>query len=127
MSNLATPTIAVNDDVVEIKPNSWSFKPGRGDYSVRTQQAGGVATVVANKNAETQMSVAKFVMLTTATSWDLVQSWLDARENGGVTIDAFDGSINLAFRNMILVTEPEISTGSEGEIELEFQGPPISN
>ena len=127
MGNLASPTVAVNDDVIEIKPNSFSWKAGRGDYTVRTQQAGGVATVVANKNAETQMSMCKFVLLTTATSWDQLQTWLDARENGGVTIDAFDGSINLAFRNMILVSEPEISTGSEGEIELEFQGPPISN
>lgn len=125
MSNLSTPTVAVNDDVVEIKPNSFSYKAGRGDYTVRTQQAGNVATVVANKNAESQMSMCKFTLLTTATSWELVQTWLDARENGGVTIDAFDGSINLAFRNMILVSEPEISTGSEGEIEVEFQGPSL--
>ncbi len=126
MSNLATPTIAVNDDIVEIKPNSFSYKAGRGDFKLRTQQAGTVATTVASKDAESQMSMAKFTLLTTAANHSKVLEWLDARENGGVTIDAFDGSINLAFRNMILVTEPEISTGSEGEIEVEFQGPPIS-
>lgn len=126
MSNLATPTIAVNDDTIEIKPNSFSYKTGKGDFTIRTQQAGAAATVVASKNAETQMSMCKFTVLTTSTSYELVQAWLDARENGGVTIDAFDGSLQLAFRSMILVSEPEISTGSEGEIEVEFQGPPIS-
>lgn len=126
MSNLATPTLAVDDETVEFKANSLSYKDGKGDFSIRTQQSGASVTVVANKNAETQLSMVKFTCLTTDVSDAQKNRWLDARETGGCTIDLFDGSIEKAYRGMILMSEPETSTGSEGEIEFEFQGPPLS-
>jgi len=126
MANLATPTVAVNDDTIEIQPNSLSYKTGRGDFSLRTQQAGNSVSVVANKNAETSLSMVKFTLIMTDTAHEQVEQWLQDRENNGTTIDIFDGSIQVSFQRMFLVSEPERQTGSEGSVELEFQGPPAS-
>lgn len=124
MSNLATPTVVVNDDTIEITPNSLKYKLGKGDINIRTQQAGTSVTTVVNEDAETKLSMVGFSMILTETADVQVDKWLEARTGGGVTIEFFDGSIARAFKGMVLVTEPERSTGSEGSVELEFQGPP---
>ncbi len=124
MSNLATPTVVVNDDTIEIVPNSLKYKLGLGDVNIRTQQSGTVVTTVVNEDAETKLSMVSFSQILTGVSDAQVQVWLEARVNGGVTIEFFDGSIARSFRSMVLVTEPERITGSEGSVELEFQGPP---
>jgi hypothetical protein len=124
MSNLATPTVVINDNTIEIVPNSLKYKLGSGDINIRTQQAGSTVTAVVNEDAETKLSMVGFSVIMTAKADSNVQAWLDARVNGGVTIDFFDGGIGHSFRAMVLVSEPERSTGSEGVIELDFQGPP---
>lgn len=126
MANLATPTVSVNDDVIEIQPNSLSFKKGKGDFVLRTQQAGSAVSVIANANVETKLSMVKFTMLMSDVSTELVDQWLLDRENNGSTIDIFDGSISTGFQRMFLISEPEQMTGSDGTIEFEFQGPPAN-
>lgn len=126
MANLATPTVAVNDDTIEILPNSLSFKTGRGDYALRTQQSGDGVTVIANRNAESRLSMVKFTLIMTDANHEKVESWLNDRENNGSTIDVFDGNVQVAFQQMYIVSEPERQTGSDGTIEVEFQGPPAS-
>lgn len=123
MANLATPTVQVDDNTIQIKPGSLSYKLGRGDFNVRAQQAGNIVTTVNNKNAETQIGMVKFTLLTTADNLEALGDWLAARDANGSTVSFFDGNIQVAYRNMVLATEPEVSTGAEGEFEVEFMGP----
>jgi len=124
MTNLATPTVAVDDDTVEIVPNSLKYKLGKGDINIRTQQAGPTVTTIANEDAETKLSMVGFSVILTELSDVQIDEWLEARTSGGVTIEFFDGSIARSFSKMVLVTDPERQTGSEGSVELDFQGPP---
>ena len=125
MANLANPTVIVNGATIEIVPNTWRYKSGRGDTTVRTNQAGQNVRTVKNVDAETQMSMAAFTMITTAQNIALVEEWLALRSSGGVSIEAFDEDNSLGFQGMVITTEPEYVGGAEGTIELEFQGDPI--
>ncbi len=126
MATLSNPTVEVDDDVITILPNSLSYKEGQGDANVRPESAGGNSIeVVVTDNAETKKSMCKFKVSNTDTHLNQAKTWLNARTNGGVTINLSEGDIQVAFRNMILVTEPERAVGADGEIEFEFEGPPV--
>lgn len=123
MPNLANPTVIIDDETIEIKPNSLSYKDGRGDAKVRTQAAGDGVTTVVTVDAETKISMVKFTMLLTSNSDISTNQWASKRETTGCTIEFFDG-IRKSFVRMALMTDPEKMTGAEGEVEVEFQGPP---
>ena len=120
---LSNPTIKINGRTIRIVPNSFSYKEGQGDKTVRAQSAGGnaVETVVA-ENAETKMSMAKFKMFNTSENLQLAKDWLESFSN---TIRAFESNINIPFRNMVVTTEPERIIGADGDFEIEFMGDPI--
>lgn len=119
---LANPAVQVNDIAIGIKPNSLTYKKGRGDTSVRAQSAGGDSIeAVVTEDAETKLSMCKFTVLTTKTSVSTVDSWFGQKN----TIDLSDGSFTVPFSDMSVTTEPEVVTGADGEIEIEFQGPPV--
>ena len=123
---LSNPTVEVNDDTITILPNSLTYKEGQGDVNVRPESAGGNSIeVVVTDNAETKKSMCKFKFSNTDTHLNQVKEWLAARTNGGVTISLSEDGIQVAFRSMILITEPERSVGADGEIEVEFEGPPV--
>lgn len=124
MANLANPILVIDNETIEIRPDTFRYKTGAGDLSVRTQQAGNRVTTVKNVNATTQMSMVGFELNTTAANIARVKRWLAARPTG-VAIQAFDEDNSEAFNGMCIVGEPEISGGSEGIIPIEFQGDPI--
>ena len=122
---LSNPTIELNDAVIAIKPNSLSYKSGKGDIGIRAQSAGGNSiSIVKTENAETKKGMVKFVLLTTKGNIDDVKNWQDTED--GNTIRFSDGDFNLAFRNMFIISDPEVMTGADGEVELEFEGLPAS-
>ena len=124
MANLSNPTIQIDGVTVAYKPNSLSYKLGRGDMTQRTQQSGQIVETVGNIDSETKLSMVKFTMVTTDTSISLVDQWLETRKSGGSTIEIFEEDTSPAFQKMQILTEPETGTGSEGEIEVDFSGPP---
>ena len=123
---LSNPTVEVNDDVISIMPNSLSYKEGQGDRKVRAESAGGGSIIaVITDDAETKISMVKFKMTNLDEHLKQVKEWM-AAGNDGVTINlSQEGSdTQVAFRNMVVTTEPERSIGADGEIEVEFMGPP---
>lgn len=121
---LSNPTVEVNDSVIAILPNSLSFKSGKGDTNIRPQSSGGDAiTLVRTENAETKMSMVKFKLANTRTNIDLVADWMDEVIDG-VTIRLSDGPLTKSFRQMFIISDPEVSLGADGELECEFNGLP---
>lgn len=120
---LSNPTLKINRRIVRIVPNSFSYKEGQGDKTVRAQSAGGnaVETVVA-ENAETKMSMVKFKMFNTEENLQLAKDWLASFSNN---IRAYEANINIPFRNMVVTTEPERLVGADGDFEIEFMGDPV--
>lgn len=120
---LSNPVIEVNDSVISIMPNSFTYKEGQGDKDVKAQSAGGNAIdVVITENAETKISMAKFKLYNTATNLNLIKTWMANQVN---TIRASEGDIVVPFRDMVVTTEPERAIGADGELEIEFKGAPV--
>lgn len=120
---LASPTVEVNDVPIAIVPNSFSYKPGKGDKSVKAQASGGNVEIVIYENAETKISMVKFKMTNTGENFDFIGGWTD--NINGNSIRVSEGEITRSFRNMVITTEPEYMIGVDGELDLEFQGTPV--
>ncbi len=122
---LSNPTVEINNIVIGIKPNSVSFKGGKGDFNVRPQSAGGDSiTMVTTENAETKKSMVKFSLYNTKPNVDNMLSWQGQNSIDGNSIELSDGDFVKPFRNMYLITDPEIALGADGEFEVVFEGTP---
>lgn len=122
---LANPSVEVNDIVIGIKPNSLKFKTGKGDVNVRPQSAGGDSIeIVRTENAETKKSMVGFVLYNTKPNVDNVRAWQSNNSADGNTVKLSDGDFVESFRNMFLITDPEITLGADGEMEVMFEGSP---
>lgn len=120
---LANPTIEVNDAAIAIVPNSCSYKKGKGDTKVRAQSAGGNSIdIVRTEDAETKISMVKFKLYNTRSNVALFTEWQDSVD--GNTINLSDGNFIESFREMFVTTDPEVSLGADGELEVEFMGRP---
>jgi hypothetical protein len=124
VTTLANPTVEINDIVVMIIPNSLTYKKGKGDKKLRAQSAGGDSIdIIPTEDAETKVSMCKFSMITTKENVEAHETWKD--KTGGNTVRLSDGSFVVPFRKMYITTEPEVNTGSDGNLEIEFQGQPV--
>lgn len=123
---LATPTIEIDNRIIAIKPNSLSFDDGEGELNVRPQVAGaGVVENVITINAESQRSMVKFGLATTAEAVALKSEIKNKSINGqGVGIRFSDAGFTRSFRNMRLINNVEVAIGQDADFELELQGDP---
>jgi len=121
---LENPTVQINDVTIPIKPNSLSYKTGRGDRNVRSQSAGGdsIETVM-TEDAETKKSMVKATFIMTKDVDASVIDWMDNRDEN--TIRLSQGDFTKSFRKMAVLGEPEMPTGADAEVEVEFEGPPV--
>ena len=119
MGGLSVPQILVNDEVVYIKPNSFSFTEGAGERNVRTKSGGGGAVaIVVTENAETQTSMVKFTLLTEDSSLERIRGWLNLFDAN--RIEAGDGSFARTFSQATITNNPEAALGESGEVEIEW-------
>ncbi len=124
---LSVPTIKLNNDVIEIMPNSFMYTPGDGEVTVRAASTGGGNTkAIHTQNAETMFSKQKFSLPNTGRNADLIR---DAKASiGGNTIDAIQlgtgtaKDFRLAFRNLSITNDPEVNASADGVIEVEMAG-----
>lgn len=125
---LAVVTVEVNDEVIEIKPNSLAFKGGLGDITVRHQTGGGEAgSKVITEDDETKVGMVKFTLLTETTNVDRVNTWgLLSRNASGNVVRLSGAGFTRSFRGMRLTSDPEIGIGAEGEFEVVFEGDPAT-
>ena len=121
MSTLSNPSVEVNNDAIAIIPNSLSFKKGKGEKKALPQSAGGNSIeIVQTEDAETKKSMVKFSLRNTKSNQDLLDTWQDTIN----TIRLSQGDFVVSFRGMIVTNDPEIQTGADGNLELNFEGTP---
>lgn len=120
---LSNPAVEVNDVSIGIVPNSLTYRTGKGNINVRAQSAGGNSiTVIKTDNAETKISMVKFKLFNTETNIAYIRQWQDSV--AGNTVNLSDGTFVESFREMFLITDPEVSLGADGELDVEFNGRP---
>jgi hypothetical protein len=126
MASLSNPVVEINDDLIKIKPNSLSFKKGKGEKNMRTQSAGGDSVeTVRTVNAETKKSMVKFTLLTTQEAVEKFDLWDENDDRNLIRLSEAKTSFNIVFRRMSIISDNEITVGAEGEFEVEFEGPPV--
>ncbi len=125
---LARPSVEINDEVIEIKPNSLSYKGGAGEITVRRQSAGGGAgSNVITKDAESEVAMVKFSLISTASNAARVEQWGRLSEElNGVVIRLTDAGLTKVFRQARLTTDPEIAIGADADYEVVFEGDPAT-
>lgn len=125
---LANLVLEINDQVIERKPNSLTFKGGLGDINVRNQTGGGESgSTVITEDAESQVGMVKFSLISTAANAALVTEWgLISRDLGGNVLRLSGQGLTRNFREMRLITDPDITEGSDADYELVFEGRPAT-
>lgn len=119
---LNNPTLTVNDINIKIVPNSVSYNDGDGEVTLRTQTTGTTVEVVQSVNAETQISMVKFSMISTPENSGLVRTWLRSGELNTLTLSQKDTDFTRSYRNSVVTNNPEIAIGHDAVIEIEFKG-----
>jgi len=120
---MSSPTVIINNDVISVVPNSVSYKNGAGERKVKTASAGGRSVEIINTyDAGTLIGMLKFKLYTTKRNIDLLNDWVNRSIDANNTATLNDGTFVTNFTEMCVVNDPEVATGVDGEIEVEFQG-----
>jgi hypothetical protein len=122
---ISTPSITINNQIVPIVPNSFSYTEGFGEQNVKTQSLGGgsIQTVYVD-NAETKFSTIKFTMFPTNDNVTALLSW---KRNGNANaISAAgqqDGGVYMtrSFQYAAFTSDYEVKMGADQVIEVEFK------
>lgn len=120
---LSVPTVRVNNNVVEIVPNSYSYVPGDGDTNVRAASSGGGnSSSVHTQDAETQFSKIMFSVYPRQTEIALIRAW--KANVGGNTVEHFQraGGIAEAFKNVSVTNDPDVKAAADSVIAIEMAG-----
>ena len=121
---LSNPTITINNLTTPIVPNTFTYKSGKGDRTVRTQSSGGGSVQnVFSTDIETNKSMVKFSIFNPKENIDKLEDWQDLLDGNAILVTAKNG-FSKSFSNMTLITDPEIAFGSDTTIEVEFEGSP---
>ena len=120
--SVSTPSITVNNVVIGIKPNSFSYTEGFGEQSIRVQSAGGgTVEQVYSQDATSKYSMVKFIIYNTPLNIENARAWKSNLNNNAISITD-DNGITRHFNRMALINNYEVKLSADGEIELEFHG-----
>ena len=120
------PTILVNDIPYSIVPNSVVHKFGLGETKVDAASIGGGAVEVnVTEDAETKVSMMKFKMFTTEENEAAFKSWKQT-PGANTVVYSESGQKPLTGTFMSVVNDPEWEDQASGQVEIDFQGAPLS-
>lgn len=119
---LSNPSVQWNGNPIYIEANSLSHNLGKGERNVRSFSAGGNSvTTVVTEDASTKIGMIKFSLANDpqGAKWANQMHELICENEFQIAQDGYQAS----FKEMTLLTSPEIPFSSDGVIELEFMGP----
>ena len=124
--SISVPAVRVNDDLIRIVPNSFTYDGGEGEITVRTASAGsGSSETVHSENAESQFSMCKFSVFLDADTDGKIRDWKAEIGTNEIKVDQqnVDGaSFIRVFPGQSLINVVERNASSDGVVELEFSG-----
>ncbi len=122
---LYKPQVQVNGVVVFIKPNTFSFQDGYGERKTRVASGGGARKeTYSTEDIETQFGMIKFVLYTTNEGIELKRDW-QSRFNAN-TVSFIEGDVSGTMSRALMMNDPEVNAGVDGELEVTFHGDPIT-
>ena len=125
---LSNPTIKINNEIVTIKPNSFSFDVGKGEKKVSGVSVGAGATGVAiSDDVSTRIGKMKMSFFTTPENVARFRQWKSATISEGNTITASEENFTLIGKYMQIINSPDIMIGTDESFEVEFHGLPLES
>lgn len=124
---LSNVSVLVNNDLVAIIPNSFSFTEGLGEQAVRAASAGGAQVEqIYSDNVEMRYSTIKFDIPGTVGNIAKAREWKQNKNQNllqmaGKTVD---GNITRTFSQASLLSNYDIPVSSDGKISLEWRSSP---
>ncbi len=126
-TQLSDATVAVNNNPVEIIPNSLKFSEGLGEQKARAVSGGGgVVNQIFSNDIETNVGKVSFKVPATIDNIEAIRAWKINRNANGVTVTGsnVDGTITRTFSRAALLNDYEVELGSETDITVEFSSSP---
>lgn len=122
---VVNPTLVINNIAIPVRPNSVTFKEGKGEQNMRVQSAGGGSTeIVYGANVETNISSLMFEMINTAANIELARGW---KTNLNANAGTLTGQgLSRSFNNMAILNDYEVQLSSDGVIAIEMSGDPAA-
>jgi len=125
MGALNVVQMTINNEAIGIKPNTFEFTPGRGDRRVRTKMSGNNKQTVLSVDKETEFSKVMFTLITETDTAKKIMEWQD-NFDANVIVAQDDGGNTYTFNQAILLTDPSIKSGVDGETPIEFQSETVA-
>jgi hypothetical protein len=126
---VSLPSVYVNNELVQIMPNSVSYTDGFGLSKVDAQSAGAsVVTPVFSQDAETFLSTIKFELYNTPEALNLARSWRSRFSDNSIYIDFNDPNTNetVTCAQCAVTNDVEYELKATGKVSLEFKGTAVT-
>lgn len=124
-TQLADPSVYVNDVLIPIVPGSFKSTPAKGEIKVRTLATGGAGyTTTAGLDVETMLDTISFSVANTPTGQAQVEDWKQRSiQHQYNTIKASwpNQETVQAFKFAYMVNSPEAEHSADGNIDVEFK------
>jgi hypothetical protein len=118
---LLDPQITINNEIVQIVPNSAVLRLGFGEDSTEVVSAGNGATdIVVGSNVETKKSMLTVGIKNTADAVNLITNF--KRLRGKLTVSIIEGSFNKILRKATVINDPEFTFSNDSNISVEIEG-----
>lgn len=128
MANIAlsVPGPSVNDVPIQIVPNSFKHRLGKGETKVRFgSTGGGGGKTVHTEDAESKIGMFSWEMYVTTETQELVSGWKNNLGNNAVAAQQ-PGLPPLSGSNMSMTNDPDFEDNADGVVEIVFEGDPLS-
>ena len=131
LKTLSVPGIIVNNELLKIVPNTFTYDGGEGEIMVRSASGGGRnSETVHSVDAETFIGKCNFETYLTADLDGKIATW---KENiGNNSIQAIQrplgggDAVTLSFDGMSLANAIERAASADGTVSLEWMGEPMT-
>lgn len=120
---ISSPTLVVNNQVVDVVPNSIKFTEGKGEQSVRPASNGGASVKnIYSDNIEMKKSMVSFAVYPTNEIIDLLRTWKSNINANAIVIAS--SSFTRTIVRAALISNYEVPLGADTQIDLDFEGDP---
>ena len=122
---ISEATLEVNDEVIAYLSNSLAYNRGGGEVNIVAQTVGGGGIeAVSTTDAETRLGMVKFSMRSTVKSDQLLSAWQNKIAANVVRISDKSTGISFVLTGSSVINNPDLETGADGAVEVEFKGTP---
>lgn len=120
---LFDPQITINNEIIQIVPNSGELIKGFGEASVEPVSAGnGNSDIVTGRDISTKKAKLTIGLKNTQRNIELVSKYQPL--DGKLTVGIAEGTFNATIRNATIINDPTFAFTNDSNVSVEIEGRP---